>query len=68
MNQELNESQKILIQCLCALNCQEETITAIILLLSTEEQISEMADFLLNNRLATESDILKNAIEIAKTM
>ena len=48
------------------LKLDQEAIVAIMLLIPKEEQIAEIAEFLLENPNATQSDILKKATEISE--
>lgn len=66
MENKLTEAQANLINCLKSLKFKRDTIIAIMLMIPQDEQIAEMADYLLSNPKATESDILEKAIEISQ--
>ena len=66
MENKLTEAQANLINCLKFLKFKRDTIIAIMLMIPQDEQIAEMADYLLSNPQATESDILEKAIEISQ--
>ena len=62
---QLNNSQAQLVECLKFLKVSQENIVGIMLLVKTDEQISEMADFLMTNPKATSSEILSKAVGIS---
>lgn len=62
---ELSQSQIDFIQCLRFLELEEQAIVAIALMIKTDEQIAEMAEFLLSHPEATQSDLLRVAVEIS---
>ena len=66
MMNQLSEAQANLIECLKFLNLEQDAIVAIMLLIPKDEQIATMAEYLLGNPQATESDILKKATEISE--
>ena len=66
MANQLSEAQANLIECLKFLKLEQDAIVAIMLLIPKDEQIATMAEYLLENPKATESDILKKATEISE--
>ncbi len=66
MENHLSQAQANLIECFKFLKIKQETIVGIMLMIPEDEQIAQMADFLLTNPMATESELLKKAVEIAK--
>ena len=64
--EKLSEAQAILIDCLKFLKISEDGILIILMLIPSDKQISEMADFLLNHRGATEDEIIEKALEISE--
>ena len=66
MTNKLSEAQTDMIECLKFLKLDQEAIVAIMILIPKEEQIAEIAEFLLENPNATQSDILKKATEISE--
>ena len=62
----LTEVQKTLIQGLVEYGVGKEAIPGIILSLKTEEKQWEMIDYLLDNRQATQTDILMKLVEIVR--
>ena len=66
MTNKLSKAQSDMIECLKFLKLDQEAIVAIMLLIPKYEQIAEMAEFLLENQNATQSDILKKATEISE--
>ena len=62
----LTEVQKTLIQGLVEYGVEKEAIPGIILSLKTEEKQWEMIDYLLDNRQATQTDILMKLVEIVR--
>lgn len=66
MKKQLSQAQANLVECLKYLKVHHEAITTILLLVPSEEQIADLAEYLLENPLATESDILQKSMEIAK--
>lgn len=66
MNNRLSEAQVSLIECLKFLKLEKNTIVAIMLLIPEDEQIAEMAEFLLENPKAIESDIIEMANRLTK--
>lgn len=66
MAKQLSEAQVNLIECLKFLKVSQENIVGIMLMIPQDEQIAEMAEYLSNNPKATESEILKKAVEISE--
>ncbi|MDD7351700.1 MAG: hypothetical protein PUG90_05970 [Clostridia bacterium] len=66
MTNKLSEAQTDMIECLKFLKLDQEAIVAIMLLIPKDEQIAEMAEFLLENPNSTQSDILKKAVNISE--
>lgn len=66
MTNKLSKAQSDMIECLKFLKLDQEAIVAIMLLIPKEEQIAEMAEFLVENPDATQSDILKKAVDISE--
>ena len=66
MKKQLSQAQANLVECLKYLKVHHEAIITILLLVPSEEQIADLAEYLLENPLATESDIIQKSIEIAK--
>lgn len=66
MEKGLTEAQSDMIECLNFLKLDKNAIVVIMLLIPKDEQIAEMAEFLLENPKATESDILKKAVDISE--
>ena len=66
MANKLSEAQASLIESLKFLKLEQDAIVVIMLLIPKDEQIAEMAEFLLENPKATEADILKKATEISE--
>lgn len=66
MTNKLSKAQSDMIECLKFLKLDQEAIVAIMLLIPKYEQIAEMAEFLLENQNATQSDILKKAVDISE--
>ena len=64
MANQLSEAQANLIECLKFLKVSQESIVGIMLMIPKDEQIAEMANYLLENPKAQESEIIKKAIEI----
>lgn len=62
----MTEAQSNMIECLKFLKLDKDAIVVIMLLIPQDEQIAEMAEFLLENPKATKSDILKKAVEISE--
>ena len=67
MKKQLSQAQANLIECLKYLEIDKDAIITIMLLVPKESQIADLAEYLLEHPLATESDILHKAIEINKT-
>lgn len=65
MANQLSYAQANLIECFKFLNLKQETIVGIMLLIPKDEQIAEMAEYLLENPKATESQLLKKATDIS---
>ena len=68
MANQLSEAQASLIECLKFLKLEQDAIIVIMLLIPKDEQIAIMAEYLLENPKATESDILAKAQEITEAM
>lgn len=66
MTTKLSKAQSDMIECLKFLKLDQEAIVAIMLLIPKDEQIAEIAEFLLENPNATQSDILKKAVDISE--
>lgn len=66
MANKLSEAQANLIDCLKFLKLEQDTIIVIMLMIPKDEQMAKMAEFLLDNPKASESEILKKATEISK--
>ena len=66
MTNKLSKAKSDMIECLKFLKLDQEAIVAIMLLIPKEEQIAEMAEFLLETPNATQSDILKKAVDISE--
>lgn len=66
MTNELSKAQEMLIGCLKALGVSLDGVKVIMLLIPEDWKIAEMADFLLNNREATENEIIEEAIRISE--
>ncbi len=66
MANQLSEVQADLIECLKLLKVKQDAIVAIMLLIPNDEQIATMAEYLLENPKATESEILEKALELTK--
>lgn len=66
MVNQLSEAQASLIECLKFLGVTRRTITAIMLLIPEDHQIAEMADFLMRNKNAEESQMLEMAVQISE--
>lgn len=64
MANQLSEAQVNLIECFKFLKINQETIVTIMLLIPRDDQIAKMAEFLSENPNATESELLKMAMEI----
>ena len=64
MEGRFSDAQEKLIECLKFLKLSPNAAIAVMLLVKTDGQIAEMADFLLQNPDARESDILKAATDI----
>ena len=62
---QLSEMQKNLIQCLKYLKLEEDAIVVIMLSLKEEDQMAELADFLMNNQESTQGQILEKVMEIS---
>ena len=65
MANQLSEAQVNLIECFKFLKVKQETIVTILLLIPENDQIASMAEFILGNMNATESELLEMAIKIA---
>ena len=63
----LTKGEEILVRCLKAIGMSEDDTVGVILALETPEQQDMLADFLWNNRDATNQDVLKETIRILKT-
>ena len=68
MAYQLTEAQEKFIECLMLLNIKPDAIKVIMLLIPKDEQIAAMAEYLLQNPKATESDMLGKAIEISESI
>ena len=66
MESKLSQAQVNLIECLKYLQVSQDGIKGIMLMIPNEEQIGEMASFLLENKQATESEMIEKAIEISE--
>ena len=66
MEHQLTTAQETLIECLQLLGLEATAIITIMLMIPEDEQIAEMAEYLLKNPKATESDILKKAVDISE--
>ena len=66
MENQLSQAQTNLIECLKFLKINQEEIVAIMLMIPKDEQIAEMAEFLLNNPEATQQEIMEKALEISE--
>lgn len=66
MMNKLTEAQASLIECLKFLKIDRDAIVVIMLMIPKDEQIAEMAEFLLENPQATESDMLGKALELSE--
>ena len=66
MENRLSQAQASLIECFKFLKIKQDAIIAIMLMIPNDEQIAEMAEYLLDNPKATESQILEKAMEIAE--
>ena len=66
MANKLSKAQANLIDCLKFLKLEQDTIIVIMLMIPKDEQIAKMAEFLLDNPKASESEILKKATEISE--
>lgn len=66
MKKRLSEAQEGLIECLKFLKVSTDAIVMTMLLIKDDAQIAEMADYLLTNPGACESDILKTATVISE--
>ena len=62
----LTKGEEILVRCLKAIGMSEDDTVGVILALETPEQQDMLADFLWNNRDATDQDVLKETIRILK--
>ena len=58
------QAQAMLIKCLMYHKVKEDAIAVIMLMVRTDDQIAEMAEFLQKNPKATESEILEEAMRI----
>ena len=65
MPDKLSKNQAGLIECFKFLKLNQEAIVTIMLLIPKDDQIAEMAEFLLENPEATEPELLKKAVEIS---
>lgn len=65
MEKQLSEAQANFIECLKYLKIDKDAIITIMLLVPQDEQIADLAEYLLEHPLATESDILHKAMEIS---
>ena len=65
MGEQLSQAQTNLIECLKYLKIDKDAIITIMLLVPQDVQIAELAEYLLEHPLATESDILHKAMEIS---
>lgn len=63
---ELSKAQEMLIICLKALGVSLDGVKVIMLLIPEDWQIAEMADFLLKNKDAKETEIIEEAIRISE--
>lgn len=67
MKKQLSQAQANLIECLKYLEIDKDAIITIMLLVLKEAQIADLAEYLLEYPLATESDILHKAMAINKS-
>jgi hypothetical protein len=63
---EMTKLQEYFIELLNALGIEKDMIVGIMLLLTTEDQIIELTDFLDRNREATRDEIIEEAIRISE--
>ena len=63
---QLSKAQEMLIECLQFLKISKDAIIGVMMMIPEDEQIAEMASYLLENRQATENDILEKAVEISE--
>ena len=63
----LSQKQKDLINCLKYLKIEDDAIVVILLNVKKDYQISQLAEFLLLNNNASQSQIIKKAIEIGNS-
>lgn len=63
---ELSKAQEMLIMCLKALGVSPDGVKVIMLLIPEDWRIAEMADFLLKNKDAKETEIIEEAIRISE--
>lgn len=63
---KLSTNQKNLIQVLKYLKLEEAAIIGIVLSLKSDNQIADMAEYLLANPKATQSQILAKSVELSK--
>ena len=63
---ELSKAQEMLIMCLKPLGVSLDGVKVIMLLIPEDWQIAEMADFLLKNKDAKETEIIEEAIRLSE--
>jgi hypothetical protein len=63
---EMTKLQEYFIELLNAFGIEKDMIVGIMLLLTTEDQIIELTDFLDRNREATRDEIIEEAIRISE--
>ena len=66
MENQLSQAQMNLIECLKFLEITPDAITTILLLIPQDEQIAEMADYLLENPKVAEAKIIEQAVMISE--
>jgi hypothetical protein len=64
MSDQLSEMQETLIEYLKSLNYEQETILLIMLLIPKDAELALLAQYLLENPQATDSDIIQKAMDI----
>lgn len=62
----LTKSEEILIRCLKAIGMTEDDTVGVMMALESQEQQDMLADFLWDNRDATDQDVLRETIRILK--
>ena len=66
MEYKPSQAQAAFLECLMALGMSKDGIMVIMLLIPEDWQIAEMADFLLKNKDAKETEIIEEAIRLSE--